>query len=157
LPQQGGFHGWRVDEPSATGFQEGDFYFNTVTFKWRVIHNNAWQDIVGAPGTVTFSKGGVLIQPTVQNVLVWRAPFSATVTAVKAYQDVGTGSIINARRNFSLNLLASNYTITSADVWQDGGTVQNTAVSSGDSLEIMFVSVSGSPNKVGIQVDMTSP
>ena len=106
---------------------------------------------------LTFTKGGTVLNPTAINVIIWRAPFSCTVTAVKGYRVGGTGATINARKNGVSNHLASNLSLTSADTWMDGGAVQNTAYVAGDKLEIMVVTVTGSPTQVEIQVDFTKP
>lgn len=104
-----------------------------------------------------FSKGGTMLFPVAKNIIIWRAPFACTVTAVKGYRVSGTGATINARRNGASNHLSSALSLTSADTWMDGGTVQNTAYAVGDKLEIMIVSVSGSPDQVAVQVDYTRP
>jgi len=104
-----------------------------------------------------FSRGGTVLTPTSAiNVVVWRAPFVATVTKVLGYTSGTTGSVVNARRN-GLTLLVSNLTLGSADTWLDGGTVQNTAFSVGDKLEIMLVSVAGSPAEIAVEVQCVRP
>jgi len=108
-------------------------------------------------GTTKFiSRGGVVISPSVAiNIIIWRALFSCTVTNVRGYRVGGTGATINARRNGANNHLASALSLTSADTWMDGGAVQNTAYAAGDKMEIMIVSVTGSPTQVAVQVDLT--
>jgi hypothetical protein len=91
------------------------------------------------------------------NYIVWRAPFACTVTNVRGYRVGGTGATINARKNGSSNHLSSALSLTSADTWQDGGGVQNTSYSAGDKLEIMVVSVTGSPTQIAIQLDYSRP
>ena len=114
-----------------------------------------------ATPTATFSRGGTLIQSdgltAASNIIVWRAPFACTVTAVKGYRVGGSGATVNARRNGSSNHLSSAVSLASADTWTDGGAVQNTAYSAGDKLEIMIVSVTGSPTQVAVQIDFTKP
>jgi len=105
-----------------------------------------------------FARGGTLLTPTAPvNVIVWRAPFNCTATAVKGYVSGSTGTTINARRNGSLLLLASDLTVSAADTWMDGGAVQNTAFSTGDKLEIMFTSIGGAPSEAAVQVEFTRP
>jgi len=105
-----------------------------------------------------FGRGGTVLNPSgAINIIVWRAPFACTVTNVRGYRVNGTGATINARRNGTSNHLASALSLTSADTWQDGGSVQNTAYAAGDKLEIMIVSVAGSPTQIAIQVDFTRP
>lgn len=109
---------------------------------------------------VPFSRGGTVVKSdgvAAINVIVWRAPFACTVTAVKGYRVSGSGATINARKNGSSNHLASDLSLTSADTWMDGGSVQNTAYAAGDKLEIMVVSVTGTPTQVAVQVDFTRP
>lgn len=104
------------------------------------------------------SKGGVVLSPAAAiNVIIWRAPFACTVTNVRGYRVGGTGATINARLNGASNHLASDLSLTSADTWMDGGAVQNTAYAAGDKLEIMVVTLAGSPTQVGVQVDFTRP
>lgn len=110
---------------------------------------------------VPFSRGGTLYKSdgivTAVNIIVWRAPFACTVTAVKGYRVGGTGATINARKNGASNHLASDLSLTSLDTWMDGGSVQNTAYAAGDKMEIMIVSVAGSPTQVAVQIDFTRP
>ena len=107
---------------------------------------------------VTFSLGGTILDPTAaRNVPVWRAPIACTVTNVRGYRVGGTGATINARHNGTDNHLATALSLTSADTWTNGGTVQNTAYTMSDKLEIMLVTVTGAPTEIGIQVDFTRP
>jgi len=102
----------------------------------------------------TFARGGTILSPSgAINVIVWYAPIACVLTAVKGYRVGGTGATINARRNGASNHLASALSLTSADVWMDGGAVQNTAYSVGDKLEMMVVSVAGSPAQIAVQVN----
>lgn len=88
---------------------------------------------------------------------MWYAPFACTVTNVRGYRVGGTGATVNARRNGTSNHLASALSLTGTDAWSDGGAVQNTAYASGDKLEIIVVSVTGTVTQLGIQVDFTKP
>jgi hypothetical protein len=105
------------------------------------------------------SRGGILVNPNgitaAINVIAWRAPFACTVAKVWGYRVGGTGATINARKNGASNHLASALSLTSADTWMDGGDVQNQTYAAGDKLEIMIVTVAGSPTQVGVQVDST--
>jgi hypothetical protein len=115
----------------------------------------AWKKVL-LQDDASFSKGGVVLSPTgAINVIIWRAPFACTVTAVKGYRVGGTGATVNARKNGNLNHLASDLSLTNADDWMDGGAVQNTGYSAGDKLEIMITSVSGSLSQVAVQVDFS--
>ena len=108
---------------------------------------------------VAFTVGGVLKTPTAaDDVLIWTAPFACSLTAVKAWQDTGTGSVINAFRGSLASpttFLTANYTLLAADTTEDGGATQNTTVASDTKVYIRLVSVSGSPNEVGIQLHLT--
>lgn len=115
---------------------------------------NFW---LGPPPQI-ITKGGTVLNPTAPiNVIVWFAPYSFTITNVLGYTSGTTGSVINAQRNGSLPLLVSNLTLGSANTWTDGGAVQNTAVSIGDKLEIVIVSVSGTPTEIAIEIQGTRP
>jgi hypothetical protein len=115
---------------------------------------NFW---LGPPPQI-ITKGGTVLNPTAPiNVIVWFAPYSFTITNVLGYTSGSTGSVINAQRNGTLPLLVSNLTLGSANTWTDGGAVQNTAVSIGDKLEIMIVSVSGTPTQISVEIQGTRP
>lgn len=104
------------------------------------------------------SRGGTVVSPTAPaNIIVWEAPFSCTVTAVRGYTSGSTGSTVNAQRNGVDALLASDLTLSAADNWIDGGAVQNTAFVSGDKLEIMLTGISGTPSEIAVQVNFTRP
>ena len=109
---------------------------------------------------IVISRGGTVVKSdgvAVINVIVWRAPYACTVTNVRGYRVGGTGATINARRNGADNHLSSALSLTSADTWMDGGSVQNTSYVAGDKMEIMVVSVAGTPTQIAIQVDLTRP
>jgi len=108
--------------------------------------------------SLPFARGGTVINPlNSQNIIVWRAPFSCTVSAVKGYTSGATGSTVNARLNGSFTHLALDLVLGVADTWIDGGAVQNTAYSAGDKLEIMFTGISGTPTELAVQVEFTRP
>ena len=114
--------------------------------------------VLNPDAAYVFSRGGTILYPTAGvNVIVWIAPFACTVTSVKGYRVGGTGATINARLNGASNHMASHLSITSADTWTDGGAVQNTAYSVTDKLEIMIVTVTGSPTQIAIQINFTKP
>lgn len=102
------------------------------------------------------SRGGTVLSPVAQNINVWEARDSFTVTNVRARRTGGTGATVNARKNGSLNHLSSNLSLTTTN-YTDGGAVQNTAYVAGDNLQIMIVSVTGAPTEIIIQVDFTRP
>lgn len=116
------------------------------------------QGFTGAQPAIVFPISGTLLSPTgANNVIVWQAPWPCTVTNVRGYRSGGTGATINARKNGSLNHLSSDLSLTSADSWMDGGTVQNVAYAVDDKLEIMLTGVTGSVTQIGILVKFTRP
>ena len=133
--------------------RQGSIYFRSDLSQLRLDDGTAYYTL---PKKQVLSKGVVVQSPVPQKFVMWRAPFACTVTAVKGYQDVGTGSVVTAYDG-STNLLATNLVISSAASWQDGGSLAKSAISAGDSIEIMIVSVSGSPNYISIQVELTQP
>jgi hypothetical protein len=145
-----------VQLPSLTSdpaHRAGSIYFRSDLGQLRLDDGSSYYTI---PKKLVFSKGGVVLSPVAQTLVVWRAPFSCTVTAVKGFQDVGAGSVITACDN-GTDLLSTDITISAAATWQDGGSLAHTAVSTGDSIAIKVVSVSGSPNYLVIQVEFTQP
>lgn len=134
----------------GTGF--GLLYFATDTnaiYQWN---GSAWVGVMGFP-----SVGGTILAPSgPATPVVWRAPHACTVTNVRGFRDGGTGATVNAL-NQGAALLASNLSLTSNDLWMDGGAVQNTAVAAGNSLQLNFASFTGGPNYVSIQIDLTRP
>jgi hypothetical protein len=104
------------------------------------------------------SRGGALVSAAGlsagANVIVWYASFRCRVLNVRGYRVGGSGATVNARRNGADNHLASAVSLTGADTWTDGGTVQNATYAIGDKMEIMIVTVAGSPTQVAVQVDL---
>lgn len=107
----------------------------------------------------TPTRGGSILTPSgAINIVVWRAPYACTVTNVRGFRKGGTGATVNARRNGGgTNHLSSDLSLTSANTWMTGVAPQDTAYSTGDYLEIMLTSISGSPTEIDIQVDFTHP
>jgi hypothetical protein len=112
--------------------------------------NTGW-----VPYSSVVTAGGSFLDPTgARDVMVWRAPYACTVTNVRGHRKGGTGATVNARRNQGgTNHLASALSLTSADTWMDGGSVQDATYAAGDDLEIRVISVAGSPTEVSVQVD----
>lgn len=108
--------------------------------------------------SMSTSRGATVLNPTSGlTIMVWRAPTACTVGSVRGHFKGGTSVVYNARRNQSSNLLASDRTMSTPDVWDDVGSVQNTAFAAGDDLEIMIVTVNGSVTEASVQVDFTRP
>jgi len=145
-----------VQLPSLTSdppHREGSIYFRSDLLQMRLDDGTSYYTL---PKQQVFSKGGAILSPIPQTIVIWRAPFACTVTAVRGYQDTGTGSVITAYDG-ATDLLSTDIAISSAATWQDGGSLAQTAVSAGDSIAIKVVSVSGSPNYLVIQVELTQP
>lgn len=136
---------------------DGAIFYRTDLFASYVWDEATATWIIGGAST-EFAKAGVYLDPAgARNVVAWRAPMACTVVNVRGYRVGGTGATVNARRNGASNHLASALSLTSAGLWMDGGAVQNVAYEAGDYLELMLVSVAGSPTEVTIQVDITIP
>ena len=90
-----------------------------------------------------FTVGGAVLDPAgARDFTIWRAPFDCTVTNVRARRRGGTGASVNARKN-ALALLAADLSVTSANTWMDGGSIQNASFAVGDELELRIISVTG--------------
>jgi hypothetical protein len=118
-------------------------------------------------GTTTMARGctfynalGIAGTPAAnQNVIVWRAPFAATATAIWGYIAGGTASTasINARRNGIGTMSPSNTVLTASNTWASSGSISAASASfvTGDRLEIMLITSSNYPTQVAVQVDFT--
>jgi hypothetical protein len=145
-----------VQLPSLTSnpaHRQGSIYFRSDISQLMLDDGTSYWQIEKQQ---IFSKGGTILSPVEQTIVVWRAQFPCTVTAVKGYQDAGTGSVVTAFDGTN-NLLNTDITIGTAATWVDGGSIAYSAVSAGDSIYIAIVSVAGTPNYIGIQVEFTMP
>lgn len=134
---------WTVN-PVASGISYIEFTYDGTN----------WVATTSLPEVV--ARGGSVLNPTGSvNIYVWRAPYPATVTAVKGIRRAGTSATVNARKNGTLSHLATDITLSTADTWTDGGTVQNATYAVGDSLEIQITGITGTPTEVGVQVEFT--
>ncbi len=91
--------------------------------------------------------------------IIWRVPFSCTVTAVHAQVDTGTTTVVNAGKGFvggTTEFCSSDITVDPADAWEAGTVNQNTALVAGDALYIEIVTA-GTATLVTIQVTLTRP
>jgi len=100
----------------------------------------------------TFTHGGTVKSATgASDCIVWEAPFAATVVSVRAVRlNGGTGATVNARRNYVDEHLASDLSLPTLGVTEDGGAVQNTAYVADDILEARVKSTAGSPSDITI-------
>lgn len=103
-----------------------------------------------------FSVAVPVLAPTVSTFVVWRAPFPAQLTGLRAYRVDGTGATVNARKNGAANHLAVDLSVSVVGAWIDGGPVQNASYVTGDTLEVMFTAVAGSPSQLIVQVDVVT-
>lgn len=134
----------------ALAVTEGTIWYHDGS-AWQQISASGGAGLIVSRGGTLFASGGLT---TGGNIIVWRAPYSCTVTNVRGFRSGGSGATVNARRNGSATFLASNLSLTSADDWLDGGAVQNTALVAGDEVEMQVVTVTGSPTQVAVQIDM---
>lgn len=114
----------------------------------------------GPAGSTAFTISATVLSPSAANdFILWKAPWACTVTAVRAYQDAGTGSVLNAFKGS----LAAPTKFCSADITVGGadnftnGTVTTSAVASGDLVYGRITSLAGSPTEVCIQIELTRP
>lgn len=97
------------------------------------------------------SRSAVITAAAAGTWAVWQAPRPVTITGVRGIRAGGTAATINARRNAD-DVLATDLSLTTADTWLAGPTVQNTAVAAGDSVAVSVRSAAGTPT-VTIQID----
>lgn len=138
----------QIRPPAGAFFWRSDF---RTWYAWDRV-TQGWTAVEAGPET--FDKGGNVLSPTAPlNVAVWQAPFACVVTKVSGYRVGGSGATVNARRNGSAAHLASNLSLTSADIWMADESVQNTSYAEGDSLELQIVTAAGSPTQVAVLVE----
>ena len=132
-----------------------------ITSSWAVTSSYS---ITSSYVATTFSRGGTIYDPlgmagtaaTASNIIIWRAPFAATITNVWGYRVTGSGAIINARIN-GVGTIAngSHISLTSADTWISASSLITSSIAAGDKLEIMLVSSSAYPTQIAVQIDFT--
>lgn len=107
----------------------------------------------------TFTRGATIADVTLGisttgSYIVWRAPFTARVSALSGYAVGGTAAQVNARKSGSGGYsyhTGSNLLLSVASKWIVANSVTNTDYAVGDTLEIM---VSGSGEKqIAVSVD----
>lgn len=106
----------------------------------------------------TFSVGALFTTNVAGIYPIWVAPFACTVTAVRAYVDTGTTTVVNAGTTAAgtENFCSADITIDPADAWEPGTVDQNQAVAAGETLSLEIVTA-GTATQVNIQVDLTRP
>lgn len=105
-----------------------------------------------------FSRGATILSPSVDNIIVWRAPFPCTVIAVHGYRVGGNAANkINARKNGTDQHLTTDETLTANETWITNTNVQNVDYDTGDKLEIQITNTQQNPDQIAVQVDFVRP
>lgn len=92
---------------------------------------------------------------------VWVAAFPCTVTAVKAYVDTGTTTVVNAGTGTppeasDEDFCSADITIDPADAVESGTVNQNQAVAAGEIISVE-VKTAGTATQLLVQIDLTRP
>lgn len=105
-----------------------------------------------------FERGGTMFNASGitagANIIMWEAVEACSVQYFKGYRVGGTGATVNARKNGASNHLSAALSLAAADVWTPGTPIINPTYAPADKLEIMIVSVTGSPTQVAIIVGL---
>jgi hypothetical protein len=84
---------------------------------------------------------------------IWRVPYPCRVTAVRAYADIGTTTVVNAGEITDGDFCSSNITVDPSDAWEVGAPNQNLDLIEGDTLYVE-ITTAGTATQVTIQVDV---
>ena len=141
-----------------------------ITSSWAVTASNAisasW-----APGatSVIFSRGGTFYDPYglsgngafSQSVIIWRAPFVCTATAIYGYQvanTLSTTSSLTAWHN-GATMLTAPIAVTASNVWvaHSASALISTSFAIGDRLQITLLTCSFGTTQSAVQIDFTRP
>ena len=121
----------------------------------------AWNQLKYVSGTLSDASvyAATILSPSAAGTyVIARVTTAHTVTGLRAYVNGSTGSTINfvrRRSGSNVDLLSADYTISSADAWQDAsGNLQNSSLAAGDALLIAVRSVSGTPTQIGFQIEV---
>ena len=90
---------------------------------------------------------------------IWNAAFPCTVTAVKAYVDTGTTTVVNAGTTATAGaeeFCSADITIDPADAWESGTVNQNQAITVGETVGVEVITA-GTATQITIQIDLTRP
>ena len=90
---------------------------------------------------------------------IWNAAFPCTVTAVKAYVDTGTTTVVNAGTTATAGaeeFCSADITIDPADAWESGTVDQNQAITAGETVGVEVITA-GTATQITIQIDLTRP
>lgn len=110
------------------------------------------QDRAGGVFSVTIP----VLSPTAGAMVAWRAPFAAQLLGLQAYRAGGSGASVNARKNGVDNHLTTDLSVSVADAWVAAGTLQLTNYAAGDTLEVLFTAVNGSPTQLVVQLEFVT-
>ncbi len=100
-----------------------------------------------------FTLAVPVLAPAAGIFVVWRAPFAAQLSGLRAYRVDGTGATVNARKNGVANHLAVDLSVSVVGAWIDGGSLQDASYAAGDTLEVIFTGVTGGPSQLIVQLD----
>ncbi|MEU0991263.1 hypothetical protein [Streptomyces sp. NPDC005953] len=103
------------------------------------------------PYALSSSRSVVITSPTVSTLVIWRAQRACEVVGVHAYRTGGASATVNAKVG-ALDLLALDLSLTVADSWLSGPSVQNEVMDVGDALSVDVRSVSGATS-ITFQID----
>ena len=165
----GGFlHDIRVEQlfedPILVAGNRGRLWYNVPDKAFKlVIEDQVTGALFIAVIEAKLSRGATILFPDPITVIVWRAPFACTATAVRGYRVGGnSANKINAVRGRGspasfVDLLPNDKGLTQADEWNTVNNLQNADFIEGDQLLISIRDVSGAPDQVAVQVDFTRP
>jgi hypothetical protein len=105
------------------------------------IHARKWYGLLEPRGIGLFDKYGNAIQ-TCQLACV-PFPYACTARSLHVWLEDGTSVDVNAHKNGSSQMLASDLQTTSTGAWVTSGALQNNTFAPGDWLEIEWAAVSG--------------
>ena len=70
-----------------------------------------------------------------------------------AFYHAGTEIDVNAQ-NEGADIISGDYTVDTADVWEDCSADQNLTLEVGEEVHVEIVSVTGAVEQIGIQLDV---
>lgn len=108
------------------------------------------------------TKGGNIINPygitATGEWMAWLVPFACSAVKLSARRVGGGASStkVNARKNFTSNLLATALDLAAAATEYESTTLQNESFDPGDWFEVMITEIAGSPTQVFIEVEFNA-
>jgi len=110
-----------------------------------------------------FTINAVFLSPSAtQDVVVWKAPFACTVTAVRGYRNAGTSASITAGSSPAGSITITNFTTAISLTDSNNGTWDQTtglsvAVAANTNVWVRITAISGTATQITIQADLTRP